>query len=135
MIAAVKSGVFKTTATVTHVEENGNKLKFIHPASHASSFIELDKALADKENLADYFEPAFFKRNNSLAFYTAVLNNRAKFLYVKDITYHFLQAGNWIFTVEYFPRTALNAGWLINSLKRASDADKKDYLKNLLEEQ
>ncbi len=135
MIAAVKANALKADSIALHIVANENPLKFINPASHANNFIELDKALADKENLAAYFEASFFKRKNAPAFYNAVLNNRAKFLYVKDITYHFLQAPKWIFTVAYFQREALNAGWLINSLKRASEADKKEYLKNLLEEQ
>jgi len=134
MIAAVKANALKTEPTLTHIEENGNKLKFINPSSHASNFMELEKAFDDKQHLADYFTPAFFNRNNSLGFYNAVLNNRTKFLYVKDITYHFLQAGKWIFTVDYFPRESLNAGWLINSIKKASDAEKNEYVKVLLEE-
>lgn len=136
VIAAVKSGVFKNDSTAAHTETgNTAKPRFINPASHANSFIELDKALNDKDNLAEYFEPSFFGRNHAGGFYNAVLNNQAKFLYVKDITYHFLQASRWIFTVEYFQRESLNAGWLINSLKRASETDKATYLKHLLEEQ
>jgi hypothetical protein len=136
MIAAVKSNILKASPSDdgTHIEENGKKLKFINPASHSNNFIELDKAFNDKDNLADYFEPAFFNRNNALVFYNAVLRSRIKFLSVHDITYHFLQAGKWIFTVQYFQRESLNAGWLINSLKKVSAEDKKQYLKNLLEE-
>lgn len=135
MIAAIKANPLKADSVTAPIEANENQLKFINPASHANSFIALDKALGDKQNLAAYFEASFFNRKNAAAFYNAVLNNRAKFLYVKDITYHFLQAPKWIFTVEYFQREALNAGWLINSLRRAPEADKKEYLKNLLEEQ
>ncbi|MEO5682164.1 MAG: hypothetical protein ABIQ88_05950 [Chitinophagaceae bacterium] len=134
VIAAVKAGFLKMDAQRAPGAENNRPKKFINPASHANNFIELDKALADKENLDDYFEPAFFSRNNASGFYNSILNNRLKFLYVKDITYHFLQAGNWIFTVEYFQREALNAGWLINSLKKATPDEKAAYLKNLLEE-
>ncbi|MEP7279991.1 MAG: hypothetical protein ABI813_15190 [Bacteroidota bacterium] len=134
MISAVRSGVLKDDSRLTAPGENQNTPKFINPASHASNFIELDKALNDKANLADYFETSFFKSNNAVGFYQAVLNNHAKFLYVKDITYHFLQAPGWIFTVEYFQRKSLNAGWLINSIRRASALDKKEYLKNLLEQ-
>ena len=134
MIAAVKSNPLKNEAAPAPAEESGGKIKFINPASHANNFIELDKALNDKQKLADYFEPAFFKRANALTFYNAVLNSHVKFLYVKDITYHFLQTDKWIFTVDYFQRETLNAGWLINSLKRASEADKQAYLKNLLEQ-
>jgi hypothetical protein len=135
MIAAVKSNPFNAGATAAPAGENGNKLKFINPASHANNFIALEKAFDDKENLADYFEPAFFSRNNALAFYNAVLSNSVKFLYVKDITYHFLQVDKWIFTVDHFQRETLNAGWLISSLKKSSEEDKTAYLKKLLEEQ
>jgi hypothetical protein len=136
MVAAVKPNALKAVATAPPTaKENGNKLKFINPASHANNFIALGKAFDDKENLADYFEASFFNRHNALAFYNAVLNGQAKFLYVKDITYHFLQVDKWIFTVEHFQRGTLNAGWLINGLKKASEADKKAYLENLLEEQ
>ena len=134
VIAAVKAGSLKAGPAAAPVEERNSHQKFINPASHANNFIELDKALDDKENLADYFEPAFFKRNNAQAFYNLVLNNRIKFLYVKDITYHFLQSGKWIFTVDYFQRESLNAGWLISSLQKVTDAEKTVYLKNLLEE-
>ncbi len=135
VIAAVKPGGLKTDTTGVAAREAEGMQKFINPVSHTTNFIELAKAFDDKEHLADYFEPDFFKRNNSLSFYNAILNNRATFLYVKDITYHFLQAGKWIFTVDYFPRESLNAGWLINSIRKASVIDKGQYLRTLLEEQ
>lgn len=134
IIAAVKPNPIQSDPVLTPVKENPHPKKFINPASHANSFIELDKALNDKENLADYFDEAFFNSNNALAFYNAVAGNRVKFLYVKDIVYHFLQVGKWIFTVEYFQRSALNAGWLISSLRKVNAADKKIYQEQLLEQ-
>ncbi|MEP6749363.1 MAG: hypothetical protein ABJB86_16630 [Bacteroidota bacterium] len=135
MIASVKSPVLKPVTNTVPIKKNGDVSKFINPASHASNFIELDRIFDDKENLADYFEPVFFKTKNAYSFYEGVSTNHIKFLYVHDITYHFLQVDKWLFTVVYFHRKSLNAGWLINSLKKVSGEEKKDYLKNLLEEQ
>ncbi|MBC8034069.1 MAG: hypothetical protein H7Y03_07995 [Chitinophagaceae bacterium] len=108
--------------------------KFINPASHSSNFIALEKALNDKENLPAYFDDPFFKRTYSTDFYYAVLNGMIKLLYVKDVKYHFLQVGGYVFAVEHFQRDALNSGWLINSMKKVSVADQEDYKKRLLEE-
>lgn len=67
-----------------------------------------------------------------MVFYDAILNNRIKFLYVKEIKYHFLQMEKWIFTVDYFPRDALNSGWLINTMQNVSMSEMENYRKNLL---
>lgn len=134
VIAGVRSGFLKTNAEVSIKVPKNNEGKFINPASHANNFIELDKALADKENLSDYLDVSFFKGSYSAGFYKAIVNNEIKFLYVKDVKFHFLQIEKWIFTVEYFPREALNSGWLISSLKNVSPAEMETYRKNLLGE-
>ena len=132
MIAAAKTNVLKGDESSVRSMAS-EKPRFINPASHANNFIELDKALNDKENLADYFDTDFFKGSGGAMFYNAVLSDSLKYLYVKDITYHFLQLTKWVFTVNYFPRETLNAGWLINSLRKVSENEKQAYLKNLLD--
>ena len=134
MIAGVRSGSLKPNSEVSIKVPYHNEGKFINPASHANNFIELDKALSDKENLSDYFDNSFFKGSYSAGFYEAIVNNQIKFLYVKDVKFHFLQMEKWIFTVEYFPREALNSGWLISSLKNVSPAEMEMYRKKLLGE-
>lgn len=134
VIAGVRSGSLKPNSAVSIRVPKNNERKFINPASHANNFIELDKALGDKENLSDYFDDSFFKASCSAGFYEAIVNNRIKFLYVKDVTFHFLQIEKWIFTVEYFPREALNSGWLISSLKNVSPAEMEAYRIKLLGE-
>ncbi|MEJ0082408.1 MAG: hypothetical protein WDM78_15985 [Puia sp.] len=52
-----------------------------------------------------------------LELYNAILNRDIEFLDVSKIKYHFLLADKWIFTVEDFPREALNSGWLINHMQ------------------
>lgn len=111
-----------------------NLEKFITPSSHANYFIELAKVFEDKKNLSSYFDESFFRRDNAIAFYNASLQDNIKFLHVKSIKYHFLQVSNYIFTVEYFPRKDLNAGWLINSLKQVTLPEKNKFVKQLLGE-
>ena len=134
MIAAIKHNSIKQEVQVTLAPDSMKKNKFITPASHASNFIELARAFEDKEHLSDYFEEGFFKRANAIGFYNALLKNQIRFVAVKDIKYHYLQVDAWIFTVENFQRKALNSGWLINQLKTATEAEKKLYIRNLLEE-
>ena len=91
-------------------------------------------ALGDSENLPDYFDKQVFSNSDGLAFYNAVLNKHIKLLYVKDIKYHFLQVPGWLFEVEYFQRPLLNAGWLINSLRKANRSEKAAFHMQLLGE-
>lgn len=133
MIAAVKSNPVKSSSTAIPPRKNA-ELKFIHPASHSNYFVELEKIFDDKENLAAYFDDRFFVRNNAVEFYNSILENKIRFMHVKEIKYHFLQVNHFIFTVEYFPRQSLNAGWLINSVKKAAQSDKESFRRTLLEE-
>lgn len=134
MIAAVKPSSLKQEASMTPMPDRNGTQKFINPASHANSFIELGRAFEDKAHLSDYFEKPFFKRTNSIGFYNALLKNQIRFITVKDVKYHYLQVDQWIFTVENFQRKALNSGWLISRLKSADTTEKNLFLKNLLEE-
>ena len=134
VVAAIKPNVIRQEATIVPVADNGGKLKFINPASHANSFIELARAFEDKAHLSDYFDQSFFKRTNSIGFYNALLKGQIRFITVKDVKYHYLQVGSWIFTVENFQRKALNSGWLISHLKSATPSEKNLFIKNLLEE-
>jgi hypothetical protein len=134
MVVAIKSNALASEATLSPIITGEDNTKFISPVSHTTNFIELHKAFEDKANLADYFDKFFFDRTKSLEFYNAVLNDHIKFLYVKDVKYHFLQVEGWIFCVEYFRRQSLNSGWLINSLKKATADDKEEFKRLLLGE-
>jgi hypothetical protein len=132
VIVAVGPNPVKSTITVTKMPESKNLATCISPSSHAASFLTLKKAFADKDNLPNCFESTFFDKPNALEFYNAILNDQIDFLYVKVIKYHFLQTGKWIFRVEYFPREALNSGWLISYMKRVSPPEMEIYKQRLL---
>lgn len=135
VIAGIKPSHLKEpTNSNIPITVKTRKIKFIDPSSHGANFIELERDFDDKVNLSDYFENAFFYRNNAVQFYHAIMKDKIRFLFVKDIKYHFLNVDQYIFTVEYFPRETLNSGWLINNLKDATAKDKESYKKLLLGE-
>jgi hypothetical protein len=132
IITGVKQTLFASDAALPVPTKPMVPGKFISPVSHCNYFIALGKAFDDKQNLAAYFDPYFFQKYNATGFYNAVLKNQIHFLHVKEIRYHFLQVNNYIFTVENFQRSSLNAGWLISNLTTASAADKQRFTKELL---
>ncbi len=131
MIAGIRSNSFQPVQVQQPVTTADNT-KFIHPASHGNNFIALARAFEDREHLGYYFDKTFLAGSNAGGFYNALSLGQLKFLFVKKVTYHFLQIRDWIFTVQSFPRAAMNSGWLINSLEKATDAEKQQYTKSLL---
>jgi hypothetical protein len=132
MIVAVGSSTLKSKIDVTEMAQSKTKTKFISPTSHGTNFVSLKRAFEDRENLSSYFETFYFKRSHMLEFYNAILNSEIEFLGVIKIKYHFLLADKWIFTVENFPREALNSGWLINNMQRVSSFEIENYRNKLL---
>jgi hypothetical protein len=132
MIVAVGSSALKSKILVTKMTQSKIKTNCISPTSHAINFVSLKRAFEDKENLSNYFENSYFNGFNMLEFYNAVRNREVEFLHVNKIKYHFLLADKWIFTVENFPREALNSGWLINQMQKVSSLEMENYRNKLL---
>ncbi|PWT77560.1 MAG: hypothetical protein C5B59_03525 [Bacteroidetes bacterium] len=132
MVVAVDSSKLKSTTILTEMNPSRIKTKCISPTSHATNFVSLKRAFADKENLSNYFENANFKRSSMQEFYNAILTNQIEFLYVIKIRYHFLLGDKWIFTVEDFTREELNSGWLINSMEEVTSEEMASYRNKLL---
>jgi hypothetical protein len=132
MIVAVGSSTLKSKIVVTEMTQSKIKTKCISPTSHAINFVSLKRAFEDKENLTNYFENSYSKKSNMLEFYNAIRNSEIEFLHVIKIKYHFLLADKWIFTVENFPREALNSGWLINQMQKVSSFEVENYRNKLL---
>jgi hypothetical protein len=108
--------------------------RFIQPAANETNFAELERDFADKRRLAELFEPDFFDRHFSQAFFQALLIDRLRFVSVRKLRYHYLQVHDWIFTVENFERSTRNSGWLISGIRQAGAEERSNYVKSLLEE-
>jgi len=132
MIVAVGSSTLNAKILVTQMAQTKIKTKCLSPTSHGTNFVSLKRAFDDRENLSGYFETSYIKRSHMLEFYNAILNREIEFMDVIKIKYHFLLADKWIFTVENFPREALNSGWLINYIQSVSPAGMESYRNKLL---
>jgi hypothetical protein len=112
----------------------GKRRLFIQPTANDTYFAELERDFADKPRLGEIFDSTFMQRRYSESFYRALLNDKLKFIAVKELKYHYLQVRDWIFTVENFDRDTRNSGWLISSIRQVDPTQRSDYEKRLLEE-
>ena len=105
--------------------------KFLNPISHATDFIGLKKAMAEKQFLRNYLTD-HFKENHLNKYLAALVAGDIIFEQINSVTYHFLALDNWVFTVKEFARPGRNSGWLIQTIARKSKLDKELYKKNIL---
>jgi hypothetical protein len=105
--------------------------KFLNPISHATDFIGLKKAMDDHVFVRNYLSEDF-RESHLNKYLAAVATGDIVFNQIESISYHFLAVPGWLFTVKEYQRPGKNAGWLIQSLSRRSDAEKKEYLKHNL---
>ena len=105
--------------------------KFLNPISHATDFIGLKKAMDEKAFVRNYLNEGF-RESHLNKYLGAVATGDIVFEQINSISYHFLSIPGWIFKVKEYIRPGKNSGWLIQSLSRKSDEEKKEYLKNTL---
>ncbi|SDL31569.1 hypothetical protein SAMN05421823_105179 [Catalinimonas alkaloidigena] len=101
------------------------------PFSHGTDFMNLTRALHDRQNIRNYL-PQEFEVNTLSVFTFLSATGQLEFKQVNRIVYHFLQVEGWIFTVDHFNRPSRNSGWLISSLQPADAAAKQRYRHEVL---
>jgi hypothetical protein len=104
---------------------------FINPMSHETYFIDLRKVFENKNHVKQYAYDEF-KQDNLSIFLYLVSQNKIHLKRINSINYHFLQIDNYIFTIDFFNRSAYNSGWLISNLISATESQKEQYLENVL---
>ncbi|MFY8005075.1 MAG: hypothetical protein ACOVNR_09520, partial [Chitinophagaceae bacterium] len=109
-----------------------NYLRFIAPSSHATNFISLPKAFVADNDFASYFDDAFLRKKSAAVLYGMLKEKKLQMVTVQSVTYHFWGIDNWIFTVNNQMRSNLNSGWLITSLQKATQAQKQQYINQLI---
>ena len=101
---------------------------FLHPVSHALGFMNIDELFSSKKNAFQeyiYEGPGTIQLDNLIKM---VKKSEIKFVQVNTISYHFLQIDGWIVIVDYFNRDEKNSGWLINTLMKATEEQKRIYI-------
>lgn len=64
-------------------------------------------------------------------FLAMIWSGNLKIVNAEKVKFHFLQVPNYVFTISYFDRESMNAGWLIDSVFAIKEEDKPLYT-NLL---
>lgn len=113
----------------THLSDTVNLKYFIHPMSHELDFMNLHKAFREPENLDFYLERNYIPDMTSL-FVMEMKNGNLNFVSVNNVKFHIFQVPNWYFEVSYFNRNNVNSGWLISTILRVSEQEKRDLIRH-----
>ncbi len=105
--------------------------RFLHPLSHELDFMNLRKALTDRDSISQFAIRRFVPDHLSLLLYE-ISKGSLKFQSVQNVRFHFFQIPGWYFEVANFNREGYNTGWLISNLVRVKNDSEKDLLKNYL---
>jgi len=111
---------------------NREPQKFIATSAYATNFAELIFYLTEKMHAENYFEPQLLESENGRQFINEIRHGQLKFQYVKNITFHFYQVDEWIFTVDQYKRKTFNSGWLISNIERVNNHQKTKMRRKLL---
>lgn len=108
--------------------------RIIRPSNNESDFVALFRAFEDGDHFKEYLPVGFKQDQLTLLYQAMVKKGELELIDVRSgrLSYHFLQVPGWVFVVEYVNRKAHNRGWLITELYKATEKDKRSYLKNEL---
>lgn len=104
---------------------------FLSPISHGLEFQDVRK-IFDAKNHAQDFIHAGLKSESTDKLLLLIKNSEIKFVQVNRITYHLMQIEDWQLRIEKFKMKDRNSGWLISSLVRADNIQKKEFRRKKL---
>lgn len=125
VISNVDGSIFQTSKDKPHKEF------FIMPNDNEQFFQSIRKTTTETYKFIDDYVKQGYKADALSTFLALVRNNQLKIESVTDVEFTFLQVPNYIFTIKYFERNNMNAGWLIDFCKEISDEEKAKLLKKL----
>lgn len=105
---------------------------FLNPVSHGIDFLNLDKFFKSRTQVRNYLHQ---QKNNTFEtekLVKMISGGELRFNQVREIRYYMLQIKGWILEIDYFNRPGRNTGWLVNSLKKVTAAEKSDFMINEL---
>jgi len=105
--------------------------QFLHPLSHELDFMNLRKAFANSDSIAQFTVKQFRPDHLSLFLYE-IKKGALKFKSVTEVKFHFFQIDGWYFELSDFNRPGYNTGWLISNLVKLKNDSEKDLLRRYL---
>jgi hypothetical protein len=105
-------------------EHFNDQLNFI-PIVHGTDFIGVRLALSDPDWIS---QVKLGDKSNTSLFLDLLASKELHLTQIRQITYHFLQIKDWVFSVQYVNRESSNAGWLVDRLIPLFEKEKINYL-------
>lgn len=106
---------------------------FLHPMSHELDFMNLKKAMTQKDSVEQYVSKEYTPDYLSLMLYEIKRGNLV-FKTVNRVYFHVFQMKDWYFKLSEFNRPGYNTGWLISDLTQVQDRDKDILLRYIYNE-
>lgn len=104
----------------------------INPLEHELNFMSFDTTILSNPSKAFGYRSQNAKIDELSVFLSFVKAGKIRPGIINDFTVHFMDVPGFIFTINRFSRPGNNSGWLISSLKKTTEAEKQQYLNNLL---
>ena len=100
--------------------EDTLNLRFLPPSSDKLDFMELRRALNDKDYLYQYAHREYNYEPLTVFFYL-VYHDQLEIESIREVTYLVCDIPGWKIEVSDFNRQTKNSGWLISDLERRDD--------------
>jgi hypothetical protein len=101
-------------------------VRFIPPSSNELDFINLKRAMEDKDHLADYARKDYVYDALSVFFFN-VHSGNIKIDFITQTEYYIFDIPGWCVKVKDFNRSGSNSGWLIDNIYK-TDKDPIQFL-------
>lgn len=122
----IKWVIVGANADFLQVETSKPSNDIIPPTNHEVDFVHLLEIFNVRKDISNYVSE---RHNQSQleALNHMLKNEEIKMLNTTTPRYHFLQIPGWVFTVDFFNRSAKNSGWLISDLYEAKRSELLQY--------
>ena len=122
VIAKAEGDIFSLTPSLS------KESIMLMPDDHETNFMSLHRITTEKDDYILNYKQRDYMPDETTVFYTLVYNGLLDIDYVKELKFVFLQVPGYVFSVSHFDRDNYNAGWLIDSLSRATDKEKREII-------
>ncbi len=125
--------VYSDIFAASFVRDTTKVGRFLHPMSHELDFMNLRKAFANTDSIAQFTVKRFTPDHLSVFLYEVKRGN-LKFKAVDRVKFHFFQLNGWYFELADYNRAGYNTGWLISNIVKIKSDEDKNALKKYLYE-
>lgn len=105
----------------------------ISPVEHEVHFMSIDDIFQNCRPEIMGYRGKNVSINELSVFFTFSMLGRVKINRIDNVTIHCLEVPGFAFTINEYGRNGNNSGWLISSVKRINENEKKEYITKLIE--